>query len=908
MQPRLEDLAYQRDAVRSVVGVFQGQPRNTFDTACRDGVRGNVLHLSPRRIRDNLLAVIRENGIDPRVACVQDTPDFCVEMETGTGKTLVYLKTMCELHREFGFTKFIVLVPSIAVKEGVLAAFADFQQQLARIHGTVPACFDYDGRRLNRVIRFVEEQHPQIMVMTLQAFNTHDRILNQAKREDLFCRMPFLQAIAQTRPVVVMDEPQEGMDTPNAVARIAALRPLCKLRYSATHKVVTNLLYRLTPFACYSQGLVKKIEVLTVAEQNQEADLRVELVGAKTYPDGKPPRAKLRLWYVRKNGGFALRESPFLGVGADLQRETGNVIYRGYVLRRVFKPLREPTYRCEFDNGAMILENAKSGDVRGIFGEQLYWLIDSHFAKRERLRARGVKGLSLIFIDRVANYVRPDGIIRELFARKYQEVCRRRLRREATPEEITAAQGYYFAQTPKGEFSDSERLMRGDKRLFDLILRHKQELLRLENPVEFIFTHSALGVGWDNPNVFTIATLNQSHSEIKKRQEIGRGLRICVNQQGERVYDPPDCAPGDEINLLTIVPNETYATFAAQYQSEISEVYGDAVSAADGDAADYGAQLRHKVKGDYPSKRCARRNDAVYHSRSFRAFWRRLSRRTDYTFVIDDEAVIAQAVPVLDTLKIEPYEVEAALHRVRQLGQDGLDDVYLGSEQHRLRPVMQPVDLVKEIGDNTSLSCRSVLRIIRAMTNHRAIIANPARFVHEASARIQRIMRQELLRGLCYRPSGEAFDLARLPPDVVTFADTVATPKRGVYDRVICDSELERDFALRAEHDDEVVCFLKLPAFYQIPTPIGPYTPDFGVVFRRKRLREGNEQEFYFVVETKGTNDLGDTKTLRPDEVYKIRCAMKHFDALGIDARIHYDAPVKEYSVFKSRAKGVMRD
>ncbi|HMP00396.1 MAG TPA: DEAD/DEAH box helicase family protein, partial [Kiritimatiellia bacterium] len=893
----LEDLAYQREAIDAVVRLFEGQPRNTFDMACSEGVRSNVLSIGSDLIRANILSVLEDSGIDEETAHLDDALDFCVEMETGTGKTLVYLKTVYELYRQYEFTKFIILVPSIAIKEGVLATFESFKRQLADVYGFTPACFEYDSKRLNRVTSFVEEQHPQIMVMTVQSFNTEDRILNQAQREDLFFNMPFIEAIARTRPIIIMDEPQEGMDTENSIARIDALNPLCKLRYSATHKVMHNLIYRLTPFDSYRQGLVKKIEVLTVAEQNQEATLRVELVEVKTYRDGKPPRAKLRLWFAKKDGSFDLRDSSLLKVGDDLEVMTSNIGYRGYVIRRIFKPLREKAYRCEFENGAIVVESEKSADLEGIFGEQLYWLIDSHFAKRERLSPKGIKCLSLVFIDRVDNYVQPDGIIRRLFAEKYQRVCKEKFGREPTNDEIVAIQGFYFAQTGKGEYTDNERTMRGSKELFDLILKQKEELLRIGNPVEFIFSHSALGVGWDNPNIFNIATLNQSYSEIKKRQEIGRGLRICVNQDGQRVYDAEDCPEGEEVNLLTIVPNETYETFVNQYQSEIKEVYGTTAS---------GAKTRHNEKGKHPRKRRVIRNDAIYESDSFREFWRRLSQRTDYTVVFDDDAVVARAVEALNALKIEPYTAEVALNRVQRLEANGVTTEHKGSERIRLHATFGAMDLIEELSEGTSLAYPTVLRILQAVTNRVAITANPARFIHEASARIREIELDELLRGVCYAPMGSAFDIELLEPSVVTFADTIETPNRGLYDRTVFDSGYERDFAGFADNDDEVVCFLKLPAFYQISTPIGPYNPDFGVVFRRKHLKDAKETEFYFVVETKGTNEITDKKALRESEVYKIKCAMKHFDAPGVDAHIHYDAPVKDYPAFKSRAKEVL--
>ena len=486
--------------------------------------------------------------------------------------------------------------------------------------------------------------------------------------------------------------------------------------------------------------------------------------------------------------------------------------------------------------------------------------------------------MSLIFIDRVDNYVRPDGIICRIFAEKYRQVCREKLNREPSEEEIAAVQGYYFAQTGRGEYTDNERSMRTNKELFDLILKQKEELLRIGNPVEFIFSHSALGVGWDNPNVFNIATLNQSYSEIKKRQEIGRGLRISVNQEGQRVYDD-DCPEGDEINLLTIFPNETYETFVSQYQSEIEEVYGTTV---------FGAKTRHKKKGKHPRKCRLKRNDAVYESDSFREFWRRLSLRTDYTVVIDEDAVVTRAAEALNALKIEHYTAEVALNRVERLEAEGVTTQHLGSER-RLRATFGAVDLVEEISEGTSLAYPTVIRILRDVTNRAAIAANPARFIHEASSRIREIELDELLRGLTYATSGEEFDISQLEPSIVTYADTIETPNRGLYDRVVFDSSFERDFAGFADNDDEVVCFLKLPAFYQISTPIGPYNPDFGVVLCRKRLRGAEETEFYFVVETKGASELADKKALRESEVYKIKCALKHFDVLGVDAHVNYN-------------------
>jgi type III restriction enzyme len=249
MELKLEQLEYQQKAIQSVISVFKGQEQNTVDNACIEGIRSNILSLSKQEIVENIKEIIKENGISETTANIQENNDLCIEMETGTGKTLVYIKTIFGLFKNYGFSKFIILTPSVAIKEGVLQTFKDFEKQLEDIYNIKPNYFEYDSKRLSKVMNFIEEQHPQIMVMTLQSFNSDDRILNQAQREDLFSNMAYIEAIAKTNPIIIMDEPQEGMDTPNSIDRIKSINPLFKIRYSATHKELINLIYRLTPFA-----------------------------------------------------------------------------------------------------------------------------------------------------------------------------------------------------------------------------------------------------------------------------------------------------------------------------------------------------------------------------------------------------------------------------------------------------------------------------------------------------------------------------------------------------------------------------------------------------------------------------------------------------------------------------------
>ncbi|MCP3659103.1 MAG: DEAD/DEAH box helicase family protein [Bacteroidetes bacterium] len=891
MQLKLEQLEYQQKAINSIVSIFKGQTRNTFDNAFRYSIRSNILSLTPSELMDNLKNIVKENNLLEKTAKLCDDNNICVEMETGTGKTLVYIKTIFELFKNYGFTKFIILVPSVAIKEGVLKTFEIFEKQLENIYNIKPNCFEYDSKKLSKVRHFIEEQHPQIMVMTLQSFNSNDRILNQKQREDLFSTIPYIEAIAKTNPIIFMDEPQEGMDTENATGRIQLLNPLFKIRYSATHKVIKNLIYRLTPFESYKDGLVKKIELLTVSEKNDEASMKIELTGIDL---GKgEPTALLKAWY-NTQAGFNFKNTKKLSKNINLSEITNNVIYQNYIIDQIAKPIRGKGF-VKFKNGAVIYEGDQAKDYSAIFSEQLYWLIDSHFRKKEQLNKQGIKCLSLIFIDKVASYINSDGIIKKAFREQYQKVYTLFYKQKASNAKIKNVQGYYFAQTRKGDYTDKEQSMRNNKELYDLILKNKEELLSLDNSVEFIFSHSALGVGWDNPNVFNIATLNQSYSEIKKRQEIGRGLRICVNQKGSRVYDLLDTPEGKEINLLTVVPNETYETFVSQYQSEIKEVYGTIQA---------GAETRNNHKGKNLSKKLISRNDELFKSESFKKFWKKLAKKTDYLVSFDEKKIIENSIKALNKIEISEHIAEISLNRIQNITEQEIENQHLGKETRKLKTNFSAIDLIEEISENTALAYPAVFEIFKNLTNHSQIIKNPPRFLQEAINKMRNIELDEMLRAVNYSLTDEMFEIEKFEQYITKNTERVqATPNKGIYNYIVYDSEIEQNFAKKADDDADVVCFLKLPDFYKIKTPIGNYSPDFGVILKKRKIREDSEEEFYFVIETKGTNDLKDKKALTESEIYKIKCAIKHFKALGVEARVDYVAPVKEYDVFKGRVE-----
>jgi len=897
MEIQLEQLDYQEHAINSIVKVFEGNDKNSFDNACNDGIRSNYSNLTVEEITKNITAIAEENSVYKNVAAIIEEQELTIEMETGTGKTLVYLKSIYELYKHYGFTKFIILVPSVAIRQGVINALDSFKGQLKSQYGFSPQYFEYSSKKLNYVTNFIEEQHPQIMIMTLASFNSEDKILNQAKREDLFANIPFIEAIGRTNPIIIMDEPQEGMDTENSVNQIAKLNPLFKIRFSATHKIKKNLIYRLTPYDSYKQGLVKKIEVLTVTEKNDEATLKLEL--SETQNGKGDPKAKIKAWVQAKSGKIEFKNTKWLKVGDNLGKQTNNPSYINYTVTRINKSLRTQKWSVSFSNGTEIFEKQAAGNIQSVWALQIEWLIIRHFTKKQILAAKGIKCLSLLFIDKVANYVSDNPIIKNIFIEKYKEIYPDfNEGKTPTTEHINDIQGYYFAQTGKGEYTDSESSMRKNKDVFDAILKDKVGLLNygdeVANKIEFIFSHSALGVGWDNPNIFNIATLSTSYSEIKKRQEIGRGLRIAVNSNGQRVYDKVQVADEDRINQLTVIPNESYETFVTQYQEEIKEVYG---------SPNAGAGMTHTHKGEAQNKVKFKRNKSTVVNEAFKRFWKSLSKKTDYSISFDEATLIARSIDALNAISIADYEVEVTSRTIGSITEEGIEDQFEGSESYKQKAKFSPLDIVEEISEETGLGYTTLYKIISGITNYEDFVKNPPKYTHQSIARIKHIELEEMVRGLDYHLTNENF-----PFDFDDFVknisdkDYVDTPNRGVFDKVLIDrgSSPERNFAIAADHDDEVICFLKLPSYYKIPTPIGTYNPDFGLVMKRKSLKDGKESEFYFVIETKGTNDINDKKALKESELYKIQCAIKHFDTIGID--VHYKAPIKEYQYFKDEA------
>lgn len=894
MKFKLENPQHQMTAIRSVVDIFRGMERNTYDNAHNEDIHKNVCSLSSQQIHDNIQSIILGNSVPEAQAFFVNENDACIEMETGTGKTLTYLQTAYELFRQYGLSKFIVLVPSVPIRQGVIDTFENFKEQLSDKYDVTPNIFVYDSSKISLLHDFITSNNLQIMVLTMASFNSENNILNQVDREDMFNNLPHLESLAQTHPIILMDEPQEGMDTENSKQWIAKLQPLFKLRYSATHAVKKNVLYQLTPAESYRLGLVKKLEVLTVSESNDEATLKLEI--SQVQSTATQVKVKLKLWKLNKSKGrFEFKESGLLKKDDNLADKSGNESYRDYTISRIYKSMTDRKWHVVFANGAEIIEGSSSANKEQVWALQLEWLIRRHFENKNKLQPQGIKNLSLIFIDRVANYMSPERpIIKQLFEQKYRQVYAEfNDGKQPADSDVLAAQGFYFAKTTQGEYTDKEDACRKNKEIFDEILHNKQRLLSFESPIEFIFSHSALGVGWDNPNVFGIATLNESYSENKKRQEIGRGLRICVNQRGERVYDNDETPEEEQINQLTIVPNETYETFARSYQQEYEEQFG------------VGSNIP-KPKHTHKGKRlnCVTfklKKDETFMS-VFRRFWNVVARKTTYRIHMDEEELIRRSVESLNEIRINDYTLEVQSMRITDIS--NLNNVeYYASEFYAGRARFNPHDLVEEISEKTGLCYTSVLKIVAGINNQNQYIKNPPVFMEQAVFKIRQVQLAELVRCIEYKPIGETYDFDFKDFRKDGCENWVDTPNHGVWDKTLYDSILEKEFAKEADKitNTEVLCFLKFPSWYKIPTPIGNYEPDFGVVLHKRLLSSPHEDnEYYFVVEIKGTDDINDTRALTPHEIGRIKCAVKHFKSLGIEA--YYKAPIKEYDTFKAQA------
>ena len=628
---------YQTDAVEAVVSVFNGQrfhdkisyirdrgnsqkenqlsfdlsqdEMEIYDDGSDTGYKNELLELPDEQILQNIHTLQTKNNIKLSPALVKDLGrcSLDIEMETGTGKTYVYIKTMFELNKKYGWSKFIVVVPSIAIREGVKKTFEITADHFMEHYGKKARFFIYNSSNLNQLDNFSSSSGINVMIINTQAFasslkedgRSKEARIIYSKRDEFGSRRP-IDVIKANRPIIILDEPQKmgGAVTQKALKNF---NPLFSLNYSATHAKLHNLIYVLDALDAFNKKLVKKIEVKGFEVKNLRGTDSYLYLEQIVLSPKKPPMAKIELEIAYDK--YINRKTRILGVNDDLYYVSqGMEQYKGYTISEI-DPL---CGTVTFTNGEVI----KTGDIIGDISEkdmrriQIRETILSHFEKEEKLFNMGIKTLSLFFIDEVAKYRQYDengnevlGEYGQMFEQEYISVLNdyttlldtpyQRYLKSTCSDVNSIHKGYFSIDKKTGRSIDSQ-LKRGsefsdDISAYDLILKNKERLLSFEEPTRFIFSHSALREGWDNPNVFQICTLKHSDSNTAKRQEVGRGLRLCVNQNGNRM-DLQSCgASVHDINTLTVVASESYKTFVTDLQSDIKEVLYDRPTAATGE-------------------------------------------------------------------------------------------------------------------------------------------------------------------------------------------------------------------------------------------------------------------------------------------------------------------------------------
>ncbi|MDL2273201.1 DEAD/DEAH box helicase family protein [Oscillospiraceae bacterium OttesenSCG-928-G22] len=583
MKLKFKTQQFQTDAVNAVCDLFAGQEKSRATFSIVEEVQmsmmqnelgvGNALLIDDAALLANMNAIQRRNKL--QLTDNTASRQFCIEMETGTGKTYVYTKSIFEMNRRYGFTKFIIVVPSVAIREGVYKSLQITSDHFGAHYDNVPCrYFIYDSKKLSDVRQFATSGNIEIMIINIDAFKKAENIINQV--QDKLNGETAMRFIQDTNPIVIIDEPQSVDNTPKAKEAIASMNPMCVFRYSATHREKINLLYRLTPVDAYQMGLVKQI---CVSSNAIEGDYNKPYIALKSVSNenagrsGASFRAKLEI-DVQTKSGQVNRKTITAKPGDDLFILSGRrELYDGYQLAGIDCT---PGGECvEFSNTEVV----KLGKAIGSVDEnilkraQIRRTIEAHLDKELRYLEKGIKVLSLFFIDEVAKYRTADGdkgIYAEMFEECYLELLDKPKFAELKSRfvaDVASVHNGYFSQDKKGVYKNTKGDTLADDDTYNTIMRDKEWLLSFECPLRFIFSHSALKEGWDNPNVFQVCTLIEQKSTFTCRQKVGRGLRLCVDQQGNRIEDR-------DVNILHVMANESFAEFADTLQREIEQETG----------------------------------------------------------------------------------------------------------------------------------------------------------------------------------------------------------------------------------------------------------------------------------------------------------------------------------------------
>lgn len=608
MKLKFKHQKFQTDAAKAIVDVFKGQAYQSGMSYLIDkgytqskqqefdedfiGFKNAKISLDDHQILENIQTIQRNNLIKPSEA-LDGKYNLTVEMETGVGKTYTYIKTIFELHKTYGWSKFIVIVPSVAIREGVAKSFDITQEHFMEEYGEKIRFFIYNSAHLNQIDQFASDNKINVMIINSQAFNAKGKDARRIdmKLDEFRSRKP-IDIIAKTNPILIIDEPQSVLG-PTTLASIKKFNPLMTIGYSATHKIPFNMVYRLDAMEAYNKKLVKKIAVKGIAVSGQTGTDGYLYLQSINLSKDKSPTATLEFNVKGANG--IKKTTRIVNEGFNLYQQSGCLEeYKGYTISRIDG--RATSNFVELSNGVKIEVGEVLGsktDENQIRRIQIRETIESHLERERQLFYKGIKVLSLFFIDEVAKYKDYDqadekGIYAHMFEEEYQRIVDNYVGELGDSEYVkylkainpTRTHAGYFSIDKKSGHSVNSELKRGatsseDIDAYDLIMKDKERLLDRKEPVRFIFSHSALKEGWDNPNVFQICTLKESSAVVRKRQEIGRGLRLAVNQNGDRMDSSLLGEDVHNINVLTVVANESYNNFAKALQEELAEIVTD---------------------------------------------------------------------------------------------------------------------------------------------------------------------------------------------------------------------------------------------------------------------------------------------------------------------------------------------
>ena len=968
------DLDYQLQAIESVCDLFRGQEvcRTEFTVMMKPELAGplplgttesdlgvgNRLTLLDDELHKNLADVQLRGGLPPSSTLASG--DFTVEMETGTGKTYVYLRTIFELNKRYGFTKFVIVVPSVAIKEGVYKSLQITKEHFKRLYAGAPCdYFLYDSGKLGQVRNFATSSHIQIMVVTVGAINKKD-VNNLYKDSEKTGGEKPIDLIKATRPIVIVDEPQSVDGGLTGAGKIAldAMNPLCTLRYSATHVDKHHMVFRLDAVDAYERKLVKQIEVASATVEDAHNKPFVRLVSVANRRGTISAKVELDVATASR----VKRQEVTVSDGDDLEQTAKRAIYANFYIGEINTAKGEEFVELRYPGGEAYLALGQAHgavDALVLQREMIRRTIKEHLDKEKRLRPLGIKVLSLFFIDAVDKYRQVGAAgspVKGDYARIFEEEYRRTAKLPtyqglfaeidlaSTAEEVHDG---YFSIDRRGGWTDTNENntdnRKNAERAYNLIMKEKEKekLLSFETPLKFIFSHSALKEGWDNPNVFQICTLRDIQTERERRQTIGRGLRLCVNQHGERMRD-------FEVNTLTVIATENYEQFAENLQKEIEADTGIrfgiveqhqfaaiAVTGADGQtvplgvdqskvlwehlyasghidakgkvedslkaalkdgtlalSAEFDAQRSQivealrKVSGRLEIKNADERRQvplrkSVYLSPAFKELWDRIKHRTAYRVQFDNAKLVADCIAALQSAESKISKARLQWRKADiAIGKAGVEATEkAGSATVVLDEAdIELPDLLTDLQDRTQLTRRTITHILTSSGRLDDFKRNPQQFIELAAETINRCKRLALVDGIKYQKLGDEYFYAQELFDQEELTGYLKSMLMITSKSIY--EHVVYDSTTERDFAEQLENNDAIKLYTKLPAWFKVATPlgSYNPDWAML-VEQDSAQRLYFVVETKSSLFTDD---LRNKESAKIKCGKAHFQALAI--------------------------